>query len=102
MTNSELISLTGFYKRIENPIGRVDKVNSVGLLTYDNISDYANVMGAELEIRKNIFERRNEDLKRSNKLSFGLNASFLYTDLVLKLENTPERSSGLEDRKSVV
>lgn len=102
MTNSELISLTGFYKRIENPIGRVDKGNSAGLLTYDNISDYANVMGAELEIRKNIFERRNEDLKRSNKLSFGLNASFLYTDLVLKLENTPERSSGLEGASPVI
>lgn len=102
LTNAELISLTGFYKRIENPIGRVDKGNSAGLLTYDNISDYAHVMGAEVELRKNIFDRKNEELQKSNKLSFGLNASFLYTDLVLKLENTPERSSGLEGASPVI
>lgn len=101
-TNAELISLTGFYKRIENPIGRVDKGNSAGLLTYDNISDYAQVMGIELELRKNIFERKNEEFDKNNKITFGLNASFLYTDLDLKLENTPERSSGLEGASPVI
>lgn len=95
ISNAELLSVGVFYKRIENPIGRVDKGNSAGLLTYDNISDFANVMGAELELRKNIFSRESEEGKQ-NKLSFGLNASLLYTDLVLKLENTTERSSGLE------
>lgn len=95
LSNAELLSVGAFYKRIENPIGRVDKGNSAGLLTYDNISDFANVTGAEVELRKNIYSRESES-GNQHKLSFGLNASFLYTDLLLKLENTPERSSGLE------
>jgi len=95
LSNAELLSVGVFYKRIENPIGRVDKGNSAGLLTYDNISDFANVTGAEVELRKNIYNRELESGSQ-HKLSFGLNASVLYTDLLLKLENTPERSSGLE------
>lgn len=95
LSKSELLSAGIFYKRIENPIGRVDKGNSAGLLTYDNIGDYANLMGAEVELRKNMMNREGLNNKQ-NKLSFGLNASLLYTDLVLKLANTPERNSGLE------
>src|SRR5690606_35696125 len=41
MNPGELLTLTGFYKYIVNPIGRVDQGNSAGLLTYDNISDHA-------------------------------------------------------------
>ncbi len=95
LSNAELLSAGVFYKRIENPIGRVDKGNSAGLLTYDNISKRANVIGAELELRKNIYNRENENSSQ-HKLSFGINASVLYTDLLLKLENTHERNSGLE------
>lgn len=94
LSTSELLSVAVFYKRIINPIGRVDKGNSAGLLTYDNISRFADVTGVEVEVRKNIFSRTNTS--HSNKLSFGLNASFLHTSLVLDLTNTPERKSGLE------
>ncbi len=96
MNPGELLSLTGFYKYIVNPIGRVDQGNSAGLLTYDNISDHAVVGGIEFEIRKNLFNRFNTQLERMNRLSVGLNASYIYTNLTLDILNTESRNSGLE------
>lgn len=94
--SSELLSVAAFYKRIVNPIGRVDKGNSAGLLTYDNISKSADVMGMEAEVRKNIFSMADAKAKNTHKLSVGLNASFLDAALILSVLNTPERKSGLE------
>lgn len=96
LSSSELLSATLFYKRIQNPIGRVDKGNSAGLLTYENISDFADVTGAEIEIRKNIFSAHNEASGTDHKLSVGTNASYILTTTKLKLINTPERNSELE------
>ena len=96
LSPSELISAAVFYKRIVNPIGRVDKGNSAGLLTYDNISKFANVAGIEVELRKNLYNHENTDKSNANKISFGLNASYIFTNLNLMLTNTPERKSGLE------
>lgn len=93
---SELFSATLFYKRIKNPIGRVDKGNSAGLLTYENISDAADVMGIEVELQKNIFNRKSLETKTEDKLTLGTNASYILTSTDLKLTNTPTRNSGLE------
>ena len=84
LSPSELISVTGFYKHIVNPIARVDHGNSAGLLTYANISDFATAAGAELEIRKNIFNLVTDGSRRTNRLSVGLNASYIYTNLTVK------------------
>jgi Outer membrane receptor proteins, mostly Fe transport len=96
ISSSELFSLNGFYKYIENPIGRVDEGNSAGLLTYNNISKSATVSGIEMEVRKNIFNRFNTDLEQTNRLSIGLNASYIHTNLELDIRNTEARNSGLE------
>lgn len=96
ISTNELLSITGFYKYIVNPIGRVDQGNSAGLLTYDNISDHALVGGVEFELRKNIFNRFNTQLEQMNRLSAGLNASYIYTNLELDILNTEPRNSGLE------
>ena len=96
ISNSELFSITGFYKYISNPIGRVDEGNSAGLLTYSNISNYANVGGVELELRKNIFNRFSTAQEHINRLSVGLNASYIYTNLLLNIDNTESRNTGLE------
>lgn len=96
LSPSELLSAGVFYKHILNPIGRVDKGNSAGLLTYDNISRFVNVAGIEVELRKNLHSRGDTKKLSSDKLSFGLNASYIFTDLSLMLMNTPERKSGLE------
>lgn len=83
LTPSELISLTAFYKMIDKPIARIEKGNSAGLLEYHNISDRANVAGVELEVRKNIFNHVNTSTSKINRLSLGLNASYIYSNLKL-------------------
>lgn len=95
IASGELISLTGFYKHIQNPVGRVDEGNSAGLLTYNNIGRQATVGGVEMEIRKHIFNRSGA-AEQSNRLSAGLNASYIYTDLRLDIRNTEARNSRLE------
>jgi len=96
ITNNELFSITTFYKYIQNPIGRVDQGNSAGLLTYDNIGEDATVGGIEVELRKNIFNQFNTLLEQSSRLSLGLNASYIYTDLMLDILNTAPRKTQLE------
>ncbi|MEA5129611.1 MAG: TonB-dependent receptor [Proteiniphilum sp.] len=96
MSPGELLSVTGFFKYIVDPIGRVDQGNSAGLLTYDNISDHALVGGVELELRKNIFSRFNTEREQMNRLSAGLNASYIYTNLRLDVLNTNPRDTELE------
>lgn len=93
---NELFSITGFYKYIVKPIGRVDQGNSAGLLTYDNIGDHALVGGVEVELRKNIFNRFHTETEEMNRLSAALNASYIYTSLTLDILNTDPRNSGLE------
>lgn len=96
LTASELLSITGFYKHIVNPIGRVDQGNSAGLLTYENIGPNATVAGVEAELRKNLFNLTNADGTRYNRLTLGINASYIYTHIMLDLLNTEVRSSQLE------
>ncbi len=79
ISKSELFSVTGFYKYIADPISRIETGASGGFLSYENISDSATAAGVEIEFRKNIFT---QDLGagKSNKLSFGLNGSYIYTN----------------------
>ena len=96
LSASELFSLTGFYKFIKNPIARADEGNSAGLLTYKNISDKVQVAGIELEARKNIINRTSADYQKINKFTVGLNASYIYSDLMIQIANTEERKTQLE------
>lgn len=96
LSPSEIISAGVFYKRIINPIGRVDKGNSAGLLTYDNIGKFADVAGVEIEFRKDLFKKKHTELQTEHKLSFGVNFSYIHTSTKLNLMNTPERISALE------
>ena len=94
---SEVITFAGFYKYIKNPILRIEANNAAGYLTYKNISDYATVGGIEMELRKNLINRVSTAVERTNRLSVGLNASYIYSHLkVTNVENTPEKDSKLE------
>jgi outer membrane receptor protein involved in Fe transport len=95
--SSEIISLGVFYKHITNPIGRVDVGGSAGKLGYNNIARCADVAGAELEVRKNIFNVSSTGgLFRGNRLSVGLNASYIYSNLEFTVTNTDPRKTKLE------
>ena len=85
-TPTELISLTAFYKYIKNPISRIEVASAGGYLSYENIADHATVAGAEIEVRKNIFTHSigvNGD--GANRLSLGLNTSYIYTNAKMPL-----------------
>ncbi|WP_438961536.1 carboxypeptidase-like regulatory domain-containing protein [Nonlabens sp.] len=80
----ELVSLTGFYKVIDNPIARTEIPSGGNTLTYLNVGDQATVLGLEFELRKNIFEKElpaaGYDVSRSNKFALGLNASYIHSE----------------------
>ncbi len=96
LSPSELISLNGFYKYIKKPIARVYEASAAGYFTYDNISDHASVAGLEMEIRKNIINKVNSNIEKVNKLSAGLNASYIYSNMKVNVRGTAEKNSSLE------
>lgn len=81
MSSNEVLSVGTFFKNIQNPITRI-QVNSAGNdFSYVNVNN-AIALGAELELRKNIFEKELSDYKKS-VLTYGLNLSYLYTNAEL-------------------
>ena len=78
----ELFSITGFGKHILNPIARSEIPSGGNTLTYLNIGESASVYGLELELRKNLINNP-EDETFNNSLSFGLNASYLFSKVTL-------------------
>ena len=80
----EIVSLTGFYKNITDPISRTEIPSAGNTLTYLNVGDKATVLGAEFEVRKTLFENELTTLDGSNKdrtskLGIGFNASYIYS-----------------------
>ncbi|SDS19219.1 TonB-dependent receptor [Gramella sp. MAR_2010_147] len=59
-SSGELISLTGFYKNIDNPINKARERGSAPVFSYFNAGEEANIYGLELEARINVIENENE------------------------------------------
>lgn len=76
----EIIAIGTFGKYIQNPINEVTIASSTNDISYLNTGDYGYVIGAEMEIRKNLLNRA------SSKLNAGFNVSYLYTDQELDSE----------------
>ena len=77
-TNTELISVTGFYKRIEDALNRVQVNSAANELSYVNTGN-ANVAGVEVEFRKSLLQEYGEG-NSMKLLNFGFNASYLYSN----------------------
>jgi len=94
ISNSEMLTLNGFYKYIVDPIARVDQGNSAGLRTYDNVSDNAVAAGVELELRKQILSLASN----KHRFSLGMNGSYIYTNVKLDpqffVQNTSSQLEG--------
>lgn len=73
--SSNLVALAGFYKYISNPIARVDQANAAGVLTYNNISDKAQVAGIELEFKQALLGNN----ESKHQLCFSNNLSYIYS-----------------------
>ncbi len=74
--SGELISVTTFGKIIQNPINEIFVNSASGDISYVNSGDKATVLGVEFELKKKLleFDGKNDF---SNKLSFGLNVSYM-------------------------
>ena len=81
--DEELISVGAFGKYIQNPINEVTIASSTNDISYVNTGDKGYAAGIELEFRKLLF-KTNE--KNANKLSAGLNGSYIYTNQDLDSE----------------
>ncbi len=75
-SSSELITVTGFYKYIQNPISRSEIPSGGNTLTYLNVGNNATVLGIEIEARKNLLKNDDES-DDEYSLDAGLNTSFL-------------------------
>jgi len=81
-SSSELVSLTGFYKYIQNPIARSEIPSGGNTLTYLNVGDDASILGFELEARKNVL-KSDDEVENEYSLNAGLNASILFSKVNL-------------------
>ncbi len=75
--NGELISFGVFYKHIKNPIGRSTIPSGGNTLTFLNVGGAADVVGAEMEIKKDLLKTTTAN--GENVLSAGLNVSYLHS-----------------------
>lgn len=75
-SSSELVSLAAFGKYIQNPISEINVAATANDISYVNIGDVGTVIGAELELKKDII-RWNSD---RNLFSAGLNVAYMHTD----------------------
>ncbi len=67
-SNSELVSVTGFYKMINDPINLAQTRGSSGNFIYENTGEKANVYGLEVESRFNIIEAETDGMPNLNMI----------------------------------
>ncbi|MFD2516746.1 TonB-dependent receptor [Salinimicrobium flavum] len=77
----QLISLTGFYKKIEDPINQVQDRGSAGVFSYFNAGKQAEIYGLELESKLELITMKNG---AAYDLNLGFNASRMWHSQDLK------------------
>jgi len=76
LSRNELISLAAFAKKIENPINLVVANDATGTQRYFRTGNSADVIGVELELRKNLIQKEDNEAA----LAFGFNFSYIHTE----------------------
>lgn len=97
----ELISVTGFYKNIQDPINLAQTRGSSGNFTYDNTGEQADVIGLELETRLGIVKSEDGD---SNEVNFNFNITKMWfeQDLYKEFQYSDKTSSGLQGASDLI
>ena len=91
-SSSELVTVTGFYKNIQNSIARTEIPSGGNTLTYLNVGN-ASVYGLEIEARKNLYEIEDKDLK----IVGGLNTSILVSNVDLDKSSIAQFTNATSD-----
>ena len=92
-SSSELVTVTGFYKYIQDPISRSEIPSGGNTLTYLNVGNDASVYGVELEARKKIVAKEEQDLE----VFAGLNTSFLMSNVNLDQSSVAQFTNSTSD-----
>lgn len=95
-SSSELITVTGFYKYIQNPISRSEIPSGGNTLTYLNVGNDATVLGLEIEARKNLL-KSDEDSDEEYSLDAGLNTSILSSQVNLDENSVAQFTNSTSD-----
>lgn len=92
---SELISVGGFAKYIQNPINDVTVNSATNDLSYVNTGNSATVFGVEFETRKDLInhEKEIEATFLKTLLTFGFNASYLISDQELNSQKVIDETT---------
>ncbi|RKS55840.1 outer membrane receptor protein involved in Fe transport [Gillisia mitskevichiae] len=77
----QLVSLTGFYKNIEDPISKVQDRGSAGIFSFFNSADKAEIFGLEVETKLSLLKAEEES---GYNLDLNLNASRMWHSQDLK------------------
>lgn len=88
----ELISVTAFGKYIKDPINHFVMSSASNDFTYANTGDWAYVYGLELDYRKTLYQVNHTS--SNQKISAGLNLSFMKTEQELSNEKISEETEG--------
>jgi len=93
----EIISFGVFGKYIENPINEVGINSASNDISFVNTGDWGYAAGGELEVKKTLFnnETDTEDKVLNDKLSFGVNASYMFHEQELNEEKIVAENPGL-------
>lgn len=91
-SSKEIVSVTSFYKRIENPINLSQIRGSSGNFSYDNTGEKADVVGLELETRLSIIDKENSDLN----LNFNATKMWFNQDLLEEFQYNNKTESSLQ------
>ncbi|GAA4800704.1 TonB-dependent receptor [Litoribaculum gwangyangense] len=86
ITKGEILSIGAFAKQISDPINLVLAADATGTQRYFRTGEKAEVLGVELEARKNVLMDENDD----TVLSAGLNFTYMHTkqDLYSSIEGS--------------
>ena len=80
-TANQLVSLTGFYKKIEDPINKVQDRGSAGVFSFFNSAEKAQIYGLEVETKLDLIKAEDES---DINLGLNLNASRMWHSQDLK------------------
>lgn len=90
ISQSELLSVTAFYKNVKNPMARVNQYISSGAQEYSNPSDQVDIAGMEVELKKNILDKQSTLKSTRHQLDLGLSGSYIWSHMLLNQSPNPE------------
>ena len=97
-TSGELISVTGFYKRIKNPINSAIQRGSSGYFTYANTGKKADVFGLEFEGKLDVVDSEKHKLNTS----FNVTKMWFEQDLLKDFQYKGKTTSGLQGASDLI